>query len=283
MRAVFLSRSLPILATALWLTTTSAQQQAATVTFVHINDVHEMGATQGGAQGGLARIATTIEQLRRSTTPVIVTVGGDFLSPSAIGTARVDGEPLAGRQAVAVLNLLGVQWATFGNHEFDIAEAAFRTRLTEIKFGLVSSNVTAADGTPFPGVPTSVVQTVAAGGRTIRIGFIGLTIDFNRRPWVKYEAPAESARREVAKLAGKVDAIVALTHLGLPGDQAIASAVPEIDLVLGGHEHENWILRRGAGFTPIVKADANGKSAAIVTMTFGAAGARPTSRSSPAA
>jgi len=51
--------------------------------------------------------------------------------------------------------------------------------------------------------------------------------------------------------------------------------VPEIDLILGGHEHENWLIRRGPHFTPIVKADANVRSLAIVTLTVGAA-ARPT-------
>ena len=43
---------------------------------------------------------------------------------------------------------------------------------------------------------------------------------------------------------------------------------PGIDLVLGGHEHENWFLRRGAGFTPIVKADANVRSVAVVTLIY---------------
>ena len=76
----------------------------------------------------------------------MTTLGGDYLSPSAIGTAKVDGEPLAGRQMVDVLNAVGVDWATFGNHEFDVSEAAFRQRLAEQKFRIVSSNVTDANG-----------------------------------------------------------------------------------------------------------------------------------------
>jgi 5'-nucleotidase len=51
--------------------------------------------------------------------------------------------------------------------------------------------------------------------------------------------------------------------------------VPGIDLVLGGHEHENWLMYRGPRFVPIVKADANVRSLAIVTLTFGAYGTRP--------
>jgi len=69
---------------------------------------------------------------------------------------------------------------------------------------------------------------------------------------------------------------VALTHLALAGDADLATKVPEIDLILGGHEHENWTLRRGDHFTPIIKADANVRSLAIVSMAFGAKGTRPT-------
>ena len=87
--------------------------------------------------------------------------------------------------------------------------------------------------------------------------------------------PIDAAKAQVAKLAGHVDAIVALTHLSLAEDQALVTAVPEIDLVLGGHEHENWLIERGPHFTPIVKADANVRTVAIVTMTFGRPVARP--------
>ena len=80
----------------------------------------------------------------------------------------------------------------------------------------------------------------------------------------------------LAQLQGKVDAVIALTHLSLAGDQDLVTQVPGIDLVLGGHEHENWLLRRGPGFTPIVKADANVRTVAIVTLTFGRATTRPT-------
>jgi 5'-nucleotidase len=250
--------------------------RARTVTILHFNDSHELGASEGGRVGGLARVATIIDRLKRSTPPLVVTHGGDFLSPSPLGTARVDGEPLAGRQAVAVLNAAGVQWATLGNHEFDVSEAAFRARVREAKFTLVSSNVVDSAGRPFDGIQPSTIATVTSEGRAIRLGIIGLTIDFNRKPWVAYKPIVESAKVQVDALRGRVDAIVALTHQALASDQQLAIAVPEIDVILGGHEHENWMIRRGPRFTPIVKADANGRSAAIVTLTFGAVGTRPT-------
>ena len=255
--------------------TPAVPRGAPAVTIVHFNDMHEMVAGAAGHLGGIARLSTVVRRERARNSPVLVTLGGDFLSPSAIATARVDGEPLAGRQAVAVLNQLGVDWATFGNHEFDLPEGAFRTRLSEITFGLVSSNVTDAAGRPFtPAVPSTIV-TVRAGGRDLRLGIVGLTVDFTIQPYVRYRPAVEAAREQIRTFAGKTDAIIALSHLGLPGDTALAEALPEIDLVLGGHEHDNYILRRGSAFSTLVKADSNAKSAAIVTLTFPAPGARP--------
>ena len=250
-------------------------QSRATVTILHINDVYEIDAIEGGRYGGLSRAATVLQQLERSRSPVLMTLGGDYLSPSAIGTALVDGQALGGRQMVDVLNHVGLDWAVLGNHEFDVPEAAFRARVAEGRFRIVSSNVSDVNGQPFPGTVTSAVVPVRARGRTVRIGLIGLTIDSNRRPWVRYSPPAAAAREQIAHLKGKTDAIIALTHLSLAGDQDLVTQVPDIDLVLGGHEHENWLLRRGPFFAPIVKVDANVRTAAIVTLTFGRTGERP--------
>ena len=234
-----------------------------TMTFVHVNDVYEIGGVDGGKAGGLARVATVIDRLRRRG-PVLATLGGDFLSPSPIGTARVNGEALAGRQMVDVLNAVGLQWAVLGNHEFDVSEANFRLRLAESTFKVVATNVTDGAGMRFPGTSPSAVALIRTGGRVVRVGLIGLTIDSATRPWVRYQNVIDATRREATALRGRMDAIVALTHLSLADDQALVESVPEIDLVLGGHEHENWMLQRGPRFTPIVKADANARTAAVV-------------------
>ena len=246
-----------------------------TVTLVHLNDVYEILPVEGGKAGGLARVATVVRKLKAANPAVLTTLAGDYLSPSALGTAKVDGQPLAGRQMVAVLNAAGVDWATFGNHEFDVSEAAFRAHLTQAKFRLVSTNVTDAGGQPFAGVPTSAIVPVAAGGRTLRIGLIGVTVDATKKDWVAYRDAIAAAKAEVEKLRGRTDAIVALTHLSLAQDTEFVTAVPGIDVVLGGHEHENWLMFRGPRFVPIVKADANVRSLAIVSLTFGAPGTRP--------
>jgi 5'-nucleotidase/UDP-sugar diphosphatase len=250
-------------------------QPPAVVTILHFNDVYEIEPIEAGHVGGLSRVATVLKQLKRTHAPVLSVLAGDYLSPSAIGTAVVNGEPLGGRQMVDVLNATGVDWATFGNHEFDISQAAFLARNQQSMFHLVSSNVTDVNGQLFPKTVRSAIVPVRAGGRMVRLGLLGLTIDSNRQPWVRYAPPVESARTALAELHGKVDAVIAITHQALADDALLVTELPAIDLVLGGHEHENWFIRRGQAMTPIVKADSNVRTVAIVTLTFPNRTARP--------
>jgi len=246
-----------------------------TLTLVHLNDVYEIRPMSGDNTGGLARVATIVESLKRSSSALLTTLGGDFLSPTVLGTAVVDGKPLAGKQMVDVLNAVGVDLATFGNHEFDLTLEQFQARLREAKFRIVSTNVTDEFGKPFEGVPTSTIVPVKIGERTIRLGVIGVTVSATKKPWVRYRDPIEAASEEVAKLNGQTDAIMALTHLSLGEDADFVTAIPDVDVALGGHEHENWLAFRGPRFVPIIKADANVRSLAIVSMAFGAPGTRP--------
>ena len=240
------------------------------LTIVHFNDVYEIGPGEGGRVGGLARVATIIKDLRRGDAPIVTTLGGDYLSPSALSIPRVEGEPIAGRQMVDVLNALGLEWATLGNHEFDLPEAAFRARVTQSKFRIITSNITDGNGQPFANTHDFAIAPIRIGGRTIKLGFIGVTMKSDPKPWVRYGPVVEGARAAIAKIraADSVDAIIALTHLPMDADQALVTAVPEIDLSLGGHEHENYLLHRGNNLTPIVKSDSNVRTVSVVTMTF---------------
>lgn len=248
---------------------------AAAFTILHFNDVYEISPVEGGRAGGLARVATLRRRLADSLGTVLTTLGGDFVSPSALGTARVDGERLAGRQMVAVLNAVGLDWATLGNHEFDIPEAALRARLAESRFRYVASNVTDSAGRPFPGVVPHAIVPVRAGPRTLRLGLLGVVLASNPQPWVRYDDPLASLRRHAAMIRDSVDVLVALTHLSLAQDQAVAEEVPGIDLILGGHEHENYVIQRGARLVPIIKGDANVRTVAVVRVEVATNGARP--------
>jgi 5'-nucleotidase len=248
----------------------------ASVTFLHINDVYEIMPIEGGRVGGLARVAALKKRLEAERGPVLFTHGGDFFSPSALGSALVDGRPLAGRQMVAVLNAARLDWATLGNHEFDVNEATFRQRVAESQFRYVTGNVTDTLGQPFPGIlPRAIVTVPTREGRMIRLGLVGTLTPVNRVPYVRYGDQYATVRTQVAAIKDSVDAVVALTHQYFYEDDKLATDIPGIDLVLGGHEHKNYLLRRGRQLAPIVKADGNARTAQVVTLHVGAAGTRP--------
>jgi 5'-nucleotidase len=227
-----------------------AAKPARSVTFLHFNDIYEITPLAGGTRGGLARLATIRASLARRIPGLVTDLAGDFLSPSALGQARVGGVRLAGRQMVSVLNALGLQWATFGNHEFDLRQEEFLARLDESRFGYVVSNVTDSVGQLFPHTQRHAILRVKSPGGVVRIGLIGVVNNSTSPSWAKFGSPLDAARREVAVIKDSVDAIVALTHLSLADDQLLVESVPEIVLALGGHEHENYEIRRGPRFTP---------------------------------
>jgi 5'-nucleotidase len=252
------------------------QEPVVTVTVLQFNDVYEITPVGGGREGGLARVAALRRQLLAENPNVLTVLAGDFFSPSALGTARVEGQRLDGRQMVAVLNTLGLDVATFGNHEFDLSEQAFHQRLAESRFSWVSTNVSDTLGNPFPGTRRYRILPFRTGTRTVRVGLLAVTLDSNRKPYVRYADPVASLRAHLHALRDSADVWVALTHLGIEQDIALAEAVPELDLLLGGHEHENIHVLRGGDFTPIAKADANVRSVYVHTLRFDPATARLT-------
>jgi 5'-nucleotidase len=101
-------------------------------------------------------------------------------------------------------------------------------------------------------------------------------------PCARVAEPVAAARDLARRLRDSADVLVALTHLSVDDDARLAAAAPELDLILGGHEHENYTLRRGPTLVPLLKADANARTVQVVTVRLPARG-RPvvTSRLEP--
>src|SRR5690606_29185175 len=147
---------------------------------------------------------------------------------------------------------------TFGNHEFDVTREQFLRRIEESTFTWLSGNVVDAEGQPFPHVKPHVVFTATGeSGGTVRIGLIGVTLDSNKAAWVAVPHPLGPAVTRARELRGQVDILVAVPRQSVEADQERVGAAPEIDLVLGGHEHDNVQQWRGLRFAAIFKADAN--------------------------
>jgi 5'-nucleotidase len=207
-------------------------RNAAQLTILQLNDVYSTAPVDDA--GGLARVATLKARVRdEGRTPLLV-MAGDFLSSSVESTV------FKGEQMVAALNAAGLDLATLGNHEFDFGVDVLLQRMKEARWEWVVSNILdAKTGRPFGGASPYVVRTF--GG--MRVGFIGLcltTAGLGREGGVQLRIlnPLEAAGAQLARLKQeRVDAVVALTHLTFAEDRALAERFPEIDLIVGGHEH----------------------------------------------
>jgi 5'-nucleotidase / UDP-sugar diphosphatase len=173
---------------------------------------------------------------------------------------------LNGKQMIATLNVLGLDYATLGNHEFDLKEASLRRRLDESRFQWISSNVFELNSSkPFQNILPYKIIVVD----TVRILLIGLTIDDNlgpvsAEPYVNITSQstlphftAEFIKHLRHDLRLKWDVLICLTHLNMQNDIEVVEHNLAIDVVMGGHEHENYFLKRGSKYTPIYKADDN--------------------------
>lgn len=236
------------------------------ITILQMNDVYEIDPVNGGKEGGLARVATLRDQLLRRNPDTITVLAGDLFSPSALGTAPYKDGRLNGKQMVATMNALGLDYITFGNHEFDLKKGSFYDRLKESKFTWISSNCFTEKRGTFPGVVEEKVIDI----KGVKIGIFGITLPKTQTDYVTYKDPFAAAEQKVAELRPKVDILLALTHLNKDDDIQLASRFPEIDLILGGHEHENMQFWRGKDFTPIFKADANARTVYIHNLRYSA-------------
>jgi len=75
------------------------------VTVLHFSNIYEITPVSGGKEGGIARVATLHNHLLARNPNTITRLGGNLFSPSVIGTAEYQGDRLAGRQMIDVLNL----------------------------------------------------------------------------------------------------------------------------------------------------------------------------------
>jgi len=209
-----------------------------------VNDVYVLEPVAG--RGGLARVATLARELRGQTPHTLFALAGDTLSPSLLSTLR------QGAQMIEGWNAVGLDVATFGNHEFDFGAAVLAERMRESRFPWLSANVLdRASGLPFGG---------ARAGRAwdfdgVRVGVVGLTTPeaartSNPGPGLRFDDPVAAGRAALAAL-GPLTLKVAVTHLPLREDRELAATLA-LDAILGGHDHDPMLHEDGRAV--IVKA-----------------------------
>ncbi len=256
-------------------------EETVSLIILQVNDFYEIAALDQGQVGGAARIAGLRKKLLQENPNVLTVMAGDFLSPSLIGTLKWEGERIKGKQMVDVMNLVGFDLVTFGNHEFDIDEASLQKRINESSFEWVSSNVQQVvndtkqsfykevNGHKTAIPETRILPFSNKNGAVLKIGIVAPCLPANKVNFVYYKDVFQSVSMALTALANTTDLQIALSHLNMEDDIKMAKLNPALDLIMGGHEHEN--MKHQIGSTVLTKADANAKSVYVHRISYNVA------------
>ena len=230
----------------------NAPRARAPLTILQINDVYSALPVDGA--GGLARVATLKKQLAAAGRTPLLVLAGDFLSPSVASSV------FKGEQMVGALNAAGLDMATLGNHEFDFGDGLLIERMRAARWTWVVSNIIdTSTGKPIGGAAPYAIRRF--GGMTV--GFIGLCLNTGE---ISREKLTHTRMLDPIAAAGKylpilkregATVIVAITHLAFAQDRALAARFPQIDVIIGGHEH--YPITTVEGRTLISKAGSDAK------------------------
>lgn len=255
-RPLFARRALVALAliVSVFLTTASPQKTECNVrvTLLQVNDVYQFSPDTDG-KGGLGRVLTLTKSIKAENPNALFLLAGDTISPS------VESITYKGAQMIEAWNAIGLDYATFGNHEFDFGPDVLRDRMRESKFGWVAANVIDnKTGKPFGGAEPFVIREF--GG--VKIGIFGLVLPETKvtsrpGPDVEFRNPCDVAKKMVSEIHDRgAKVVVALTHLSMREDKEVARCA-DVDLIIGGHEHT--LLESSAGGAPIFKMTADAR------------------------
>ncbi len=265
------------------------EEQAERLTILHTNDwqSHMLGwgpnaeyspdvTGDDGTVGGLARAKTLVDEIRgASTHPVVLYDAGDWMAGALF-------QLLATSHAseLQVMQAMGYDAICLGNHEFDWGPNVLGQMIAKgdelgVTVPILASNTVPNSEDPGDDaleahfssgrIQHTMVQTLDNG---LRIGLFGLVGDGAARisPAVapaSFSPAQEAAAEAVADLQAQgVDLIVGLSHAGVGDDshegedEAIAAAVPGIDVIVSGHSHTALSEAIEVGDTLIVQAGA---------------------------
>jgi len=219
------------------------------ITILHTNDTHShidpfpASDPKNPNQGGAARRATLVEQIRRDNANVLLLDAGDIFQ----GTPYFN--YYGGELEFKLMSMMQYDLATMGNHDFDNGIDGFHAQLHNAKFDFVSANYDFKN-TVFNGIVKPYKIFMKDG---IKIGIFGLGIELQGLVDKKlyketiYNNPIEVAQdmSRILKENEKCDLVICLSHLGFIyanepekiSDIVLARTTKNIDLIIGGHTH----------------------------------------------
>lgn len=251
---------------------------------LHTNDTHScimplnpnLADTAVAGRGGFLRRVAMIKEERAKNPDLLLIDSGDFSQGSPFYTM------FKGDVEVGLMNLMGYDAVTIGNHEFDFGLENMARIFKMAKFPVVCANYDFT-GTCVEGIVKPYVIIKRNG---LKIGLFGLSpqleglVDLSKCKGVTYLDPIEVGNRVAAELKHdkKCDVVICVSHLGWlrpdeMGDQKLLASSKDIDLVLGGHSHSYFKALRYVNNADgkAVPVDQNGKNAMYVgklTLSF---------------
>ena len=214
---------------------------------LHTNDIHSK-IEEFGKLSGL------IDSIRADSDNSLYVDAGDIFSGSPVVDLQY-GEPI-----VALLNEMGLDVMTIGNHEFDYGQDHLQDRIEQSEFPWIGANMEVIDPThhvdqpdpyeifEFDDVSVGIFGLTQAPPATRPAGIIGMEFHDYVETALEYEYLTE-----------EVDILIAVNHIGLSADTALAEEVDFFDAIIGGHSHSTLDEPRMVNGTPIVQAGSDAR------------------------
>ncbi len=231
--------------------------QITKLTILHTNDMHSridpfpINHRKYPGLGGMSKIATLVNQIRKEEENVLLLDAGDVFQ----GTPYFN--LYGGELELKLMSKMGYDACTMGNHDFDNGVDGFNKVLPNANFPFLCANYDFSN-TVLNG-KTTPYTIIEKGG--VKIGVIGVGIKLkglvDKRQYKEtvYLDPIEQANHYAAllKFEKKCNLVICLSHLGFEyidnklSDSVLAKETKNIDLIIGGHTHT--FLKQAESFT----------------------------------
>ena len=222
-------------------------QQTKQLLILHTNDTHScimplnpnLADTMLAGRGGFLRRIAMLKEERAKNPDLLYFDSGDFSQGSSYYTMY------KGDVEVKLMNEMGIDASTIGNHEFDFGLENMARIFRMANFPILCSNYDFT-GTPCEGVvkPYTIIRR-----NGVKIGVFALDpkmeglVSAHNCVGVKYLDPIAKANEWATFLKKKMkcDLVILISHMGWVengmGDQQVIANSRNIDIVLGGHSH----------------------------------------------
>ena len=243
---------------------------------LHTNDTHStifpvkqnIDDKEIAGRGGYLRRVNMLKEQRQQHPDLLLFDSGDFSQGSGYYTL------FKGEVAIGLMNQMGYDAVTIGNHEFDFGLDNLARIFRMANFPIVCSNYD-CKGTVLEGLVKPYITLKRNG---VKIGVFalspalkGLVFDGNCQG-ITYLDPAETAQKYINLLRKqeKCDVVICISHLGWKEseytDEMLLKGIEGCDLVLGGHTHT---YMKQLEYAPdktgkLIPVDQNGKHGAFI-------------------